>query len=581
MDRQGTNHKAPFLLVTGGPGVGKSFLIQSITDLAEMMELTIPIKTAFMGIAAINIGGYTLNSFLDVPLEMSAGIGTSKRIRPWNIDKLTAFKRQYDVDNLSALIIDEISMVKPWMLAYLDERLKEATQVYDKPFGGVAIIMFGDFDQQPPIGGSSLPSLSITLLEKEYQRKHKIYFTKQTRKDKVEINSSLCRQGVRLFEQAGHLRLTTQHRCAKDQAHMANLQKMNSGAKMTPSDLNLYKTLTESDINDPNELLYSTIIVTGNHERQELNAYVAGVWARKFSTHVIRWKRHIKEDRWKGRPRTEEALKLAEKQACFYELFVPGAPAYLVSKNLNLHAGLANGTPVREHSLAFEDAEDKAHLDSLLRDTPVGEIIDIPAPPTAINVELYPDYPYSTNKDKDKNIKLRQSWTRGSIVQDEKVVIPIDKNIGKFRNESIQASVRPYHFSASTVPMADHFPVELGFCITVPKSQGRTLHKVIASLSKHPNNFLQLKWEQLYTVLSRIEENSELKLLLQMGNRNTLEYISDLEKDPKTTYFFAGYTSESNNEVVYWDPVLAAAAAGLAEEGVAKKKRKIDGSPWV
>ena len=51
------------------------------------------------------------------------------------------------MQNLSVLIIDEVSMIKPWMLAYLDERMKEATQNFDKPFGRVTLIMFGDFDQ--------------------------------------------------------------------------------------------------------------------------------------------------------------------------------------------------------------------------------------------------------------------------------------------------------------------------------------------------------------------------------------------------------------------------------------------------
>ena len=58
-------------------------------------------------------------------------------------------------------------MVKPWMFAYLDGRSKEARQIYDKRFGGVAVIVFGDFDQQQPIGDLPLPHLAITLLEKE------------------------------------------------------------------------------------------------------------------------------------------------------------------------------------------------------------------------------------------------------------------------------------------------------------------------------------------------------------------------------------------------------------------------------
>ena len=188
------------------------------------------------------------------------------------------------------------------MLAYIDERLKEATQVYNKPFGGISIIMLGDFDQLPPIGGSSLPHLSTVLLEKKYQQNHHIFYTKQSRQQKVEIDSTLCRRGVKLFQQAGHLTLHTQHRCKNDVKHMANLTKMRSGSNMMPSDLDLYKTLSVSNLKDITELLYATIIVTGNYERQELNRLVASMWAHNFGTHVIRWKKKIKYDQWKADP---------------------------------------------------------------------------------------------------------------------------------------------------------------------------------------------------------------------------------------------------------------------------------------
>ena len=57
-------------------------------------------------------------------------------------------------------------MLKPWMLAYLYEWLKETQQNYDKPYGGVAVVMLGDFDWQPPLGGSSLAHLAMDSLEK-------------------------------------------------------------------------------------------------------------------------------------------------------------------------------------------------------------------------------------------------------------------------------------------------------------------------------------------------------------------------------------------------------------------------------
>jgi len=49
------------LLITGSPETGKSWLNQSITELAEIMELETPIKTALIGIPALNIDGYTID----------------------------------------------------------------------------------------------------------------------------------------------------------------------------------------------------------------------------------------------------------------------------------------------------------------------------------------------------------------------------------------------------------------------------------------------------------------------------------------------------------------------------------------
>ncbi len=53
---------------------------KNINRVSKLMDLDIHVKTAFMGTAALNIDGYTTNSFLDVPLEMSEGNGTSYTI---------------------------------------------------------------------------------------------------------------------------------------------------------------------------------------------------------------------------------------------------------------------------------------------------------------------------------------------------------------------------------------------------------------------------------------------------------------------------------------------------------------------
>ena len=67
-------------------------------ELAEPMDLDIPVKIAFMGIAELKIDGYTMNRFSDVPSEMNECNGTFTKGKPWDADRLQAFKLKYNVD---------------------------------------------------------------------------------------------------------------------------------------------------------------------------------------------------------------------------------------------------------------------------------------------------------------------------------------------------------------------------------------------------------------------------------------------------------------------------------------------------
>ena len=70
---------------------------------------------------------------MDIPITMKNE--ADSRVTEWNANKLEAFKKMYDVERISAIIIDEISTVKPYMLSYLNARLQKACGP-DKPFGG-------------------------------------------------------------------------------------------------------------------------------------------------------------------------------------------------------------------------------------------------------------------------------------------------------------------------------------------------------------------------------------------------------------------------------------------------------------
>jgi len=553
----------PNLLIVGAPGTGKSWLVDIISEIATIyVGLQDPIKSAFMGIAAINIGGSTINSLFDIPINLSRQY--KNETKPWNSDLLEEFKRKYNLDKVSTIIIDEISMVKPWMLTYIDARMKEAMQS-DKPFGGKALIMLGDFDQCPPVGGNTMPHLAMEMLERNIwsQRNYLSNVSSQKRKSKrsrFELESSLTRRGVQIFKSAGLMELSIQHRSAKDQDHTNLLKKMSSGSKIKTADLKNYKTLSVSDMT-PDGFLFAPVIVTGNYERRAINSFQAKMYATYHNTHVVRWKRKI-GSKWDNKPTNAHALEEAQDEPCFWEYFVPRAPAFLTT-NINVNNDLANGTEVRMDSLSFQSPEDEEFLSEMIKSEPFGSIIDMRNPPSAINVELYADDVWDSSETKKKNASKRSEWKVGSVVNDDRVVVPISlqHNKSDFEYDNVRGKGGAIRFRASRVLLADNFPIELGFSYTVNKSQGRTIRKEIVSLSEHPDPKLTYTWEKLYTVISRIQQNPDMRLLLKGGGRSTINYIANLEKDKYTALYFKGFPPTETSQIRYWDEKLAAKAA--------------------
>lgn len=121
------------VLLTGGGGVGKSHLIRFFSKYVPNIVLT-----ASTGIAGINIEGDTVDSLMGFsPDPVRNAQPMSKEVE----DKLNALK---------VLLIDEISMIRIDKLEAIDARLRQA-KGNDQPFGGVQIILAGDFCQLPPV----------------------------------------------------------------------------------------------------------------------------------------------------------------------------------------------------------------------------------------------------------------------------------------------------------------------------------------------------------------------------------------------------------------------------------------------
>lgn len=131
---------------TGSAGTGKSVLLREIIALLRKKHVREPDRvavTASTGLAACNIGGVTLHSF--------AGIGLGKEPVPELVKKIKRnSKAKHRWMRTKTLVIDEISMVDGALFDKL-EAIGRAMRGNGRPFGGIQLVITGDFFQLPPV----------------------------------------------------------------------------------------------------------------------------------------------------------------------------------------------------------------------------------------------------------------------------------------------------------------------------------------------------------------------------------------------------------------------------------------------
>ncbi len=126
--------------VTGAAGTGKSFILGMIKDHFPFVHMT-----ASTGVASVNISGVTIHSW--------AGIGkgslpVEEIARFINSGPGTKIRRQ--IKKAKLLAIDEISMISSSVFNLINQVFKEIRQ-NDDPFGGIQMVVLGDFFQLPPV----------------------------------------------------------------------------------------------------------------------------------------------------------------------------------------------------------------------------------------------------------------------------------------------------------------------------------------------------------------------------------------------------------------------------------------------
>ncbi len=135
------------LFITGFAGTGKSYILRKLKEYyKEILSLT-----STTGISAVNIGGQTIHSWAGVDCMDRNVQDLIKEFLNSNFGAVGQAKRR--IKNCKILAIDEISMLSAYHFEYLDE-LFQAVRGNNLPFGGIQLVLIGDFLQLPPVANA-------------------------------------------------------------------------------------------------------------------------------------------------------------------------------------------------------------------------------------------------------------------------------------------------------------------------------------------------------------------------------------------------------------------------------------------
>ncbi|OWY23630.1 AAA family ATPase [Sphingobacteriales bacterium TSM_CSM] len=136
------------IFLTGRAGTGKSTLLQHFREVTQKKIAVL----APTGLAALNVRGQTIHSFFGFPPH------------PFHNDHIKKRRNNQIYQNLDAIVIDEVSMVRADILDAIDYFMRINGRERSLPFGGVQMIFIGDLFQLPPVISSEIEKQMFNFL---------------------------------------------------------------------------------------------------------------------------------------------------------------------------------------------------------------------------------------------------------------------------------------------------------------------------------------------------------------------------------------------------------------------------------
>jgi hypothetical protein len=494
--------------VSGGPGTGKSFLIEHLRLVCETLGVGIA-TAAPAAVAAIPIGGQTLHSLVG----LSGTLSPDNFPPPPNPEAMSALRARFR--GVRLLVIDEVSMVGMALLGCVSRRLSQVLN-NEAPFGGLVVVLSGDFDQLSPVKSPSLAHLGLGCIPV-----------------KPGSPAALARD---IFQSLDLCRLTHQRRCI-DASWNAVLDATRTSRNLSTMTANLHALSAEEASGDP-DWAFAPIATNGNDLRMKMNWMQSERWAMHTGDVRVIWKKGLKKwGRGEVAATPSELESIYRNDSRMWHVFILGMEVVL-TKNIGAAAtirGIANGTRCTLAGLACADVVKHHEMQQRIQQAAPGSTVILEEEPTFVIVNVGPiadappDLPVSD--DGGLLLPLKASPT---AADDALTVLCKSDGIGSLKH----ATLNTFYF-------------DLTFCNTFHKLQGMTLRRLLLDLSKpvHPPHHC---FESVLVAASRIGEGKNLRLLPGCD----FGHLARLEGDTKVHAWMQGFPPAGG----VWNRALAQAA---------------------
>ncbi len=171
------------VFLTGPAGSGKTFVLNSYVNYLKKNAVDVAV-TASTGIAATHLGGQTIHSW--------SGLGVRDILTDYDIEDLTQKQYLYKrFERTKVLIIDEVSMLHHFRLDMIEWICRQMKR-NEKSFGGMQVVLCGDFFQLPPVSRNEVTESEFAYKSDSWQRaKFSVCYLEEQHRHKDDVFLSI------------------------------------------------------------------------------------------------------------------------------------------------------------------------------------------------------------------------------------------------------------------------------------------------------------------------------------------------------------------------------------------------------